>query len=692
MNVMPPWAGPAPPTNVLVNDAGKGSVPDIAQKEPSIAVFGRQILIGWNDRSVEFGRTLRGIKSGVGHGFSTDGGATFTDAGEVGASNWGADPTVAVDRSGNFYFGRFDLQPGSDTADRVAVSKSTDGGATFPVASTASNNAESTNDGPMIVVDTTASSFSGNVYASWATGGTDGRFSRSTDGGASFSAPIALPTHGMPAVGPNGEVYVLGGMSLAKSTDGGRSFGPAVQVASAEPIGQIESATKQYCGNVLNGSVRAGISSRIAVDTSGGPNNAKVYVVYGSHGAGDDGANVYLTRSRDGGATWSTPFRLNDDATTNDQWLPFVAVAPNGSVAVSWYDRRLDDQNMLIDLFMRISTDGGTSFGQNLKITDVSFPPPAIDRTLGFPPYTCYFSSYNWITSDADNFYLVWTDDRRVRSSMIDPNIFFAKVPVSSGGSNNYEGLWWQPTESGWGVNIAQQGDILFATWFTYDIDGSGLWLAMSNGAKAPDGSYSGTLYRTTGPAFSANPWNPAQVTVNPVGTATFAFTDSNNGTFTYTVSGTTQSKPITRQIFSSPVPTCSAGSTQGASPNYQDLWWRSPAQSESGWGVNITHQGDTLFATWFTYDVSGKGEWLVMSNGAKTASGSYSGALYRTTGPAFSANPWNPSQVTVSSVGSATFSFSDANNGAFAYSVDGISQAKPITRQVYSTPATTCR
>jgi hypothetical protein len=34
---------------------------------------------------------------------------------------------------------------------------------------------------------------------------------------------------------------------------------------------------------------------------------------------------------------------------------------------------------------------------------------------------------------------------------------------------------------------------------------------------------------------------------------------------------------------------------------NYQGLWWKSPAGSESGWGINFAHQGDVIFATWFT-------------------------------------------------------------------------------------------
>jgi len=239
-------------------------------------------------------------------------------------------------------------------------------------------------------------------------------------------------------------------------------------------------------------------------------------------------------------------------------------------------------------------------------------------------------------------------------------------------------------------VNLTQQGDILFDTWFTYDVDGSGLWLVMSNGAKVGDNSYAGPLYRAAGPAFDASPWSPSQVSLAQVGNAAFSFTDGNNGTFTYTVNGVTQSKPITRQVFG-PLPTCVQGETFAAASNYSDLWWRSPAASESGWGVNVTQQGDILFATWFTYDANGKGEWLVMSNGAKTAPCVYSGILYRTRGPAFNATPWDPTRVTLSQVGSATFTFTDIANGTFSYTLDGISQSKPITRQVYSSPATVC-
>jgi len=124
---------------------------------------------------------------------------------------------------------------------------------------------------------------------------------------------------------------------------------------------------------------------------------------------------------------------------------------------------------------------------------------------------------------------------------------------------------------------------------------------------------------------------------------------------------------------------------------NYHGLWWRSPAGLESGWGVNVTHQGEKLFATWFTYDTDGTQMWLVMPDSTRTSEGVYTGALFRTTGPAFNLTPW-VGNVNVTQVGSGTFTFTDGETGTFAYTVDGISQSKAIVRQSFALPATVCR
>lgn len=119
----------------------------------------------------------------------------------------------------------------------------------------------------------------------------------------------------------------------------------------------------------------------------------------------------------------------------------------------------------------------------------------------------------------------------------------------------------------------------------------------------------------------------------------------------------------------------------QARASNFQDLWWN---PSESGWGVNIAHQADTLFATWFIYDHAGNSTWVVMSNGAKTATNTYSGPIYRTTGPAFSAPFFDALAVTENQVGTATFIFTDPYRAMLTYTVDGVTVRKTIMRQTF--------
>lgn len=267
---------------------------------------------------------------------------------------------------------------------------------------------------------------------------------------------------------------------------------------------------------------------------------------------------------------------------------------------------------------------------------------------------------------------------------------------LSTGAAPNFQGLWYKApaeSESGWGVNISHQGDIFFVTWFTYDVDGSQMWLVGPAVRRTGGNTYTGELYRSTGPAFSAVPFGAVSGTA--VGTTTFTFADASNGTFSYTVGNVTQSKPITRQIFDTP-PTCTAGGAPGASPNFSDLWYRAPAESEPGWGVSLTQQGDIIFAAWFTYDATGRGMWVVGPRMERTTGNTFAGPLFRTTGPAFSADPWNPAGVTPQPAGNATLAFTDANNGTFSYSVatagSVVQQSRPITRQIFAAPSTVCR
>ncbi len=269
-------------------------------------------------------------------------------------------------------------------------------------------------------------------------------------------------------------------------------------------------------------------------------------------------------------------------------------------------------------------------------------------------------------------------------------------VGASSGptATFNVQALWWRSpggSENGWGINIVHQGNTLFGTWFTYDTDGSDLWLFMDNLQLTGTNTYSGSVYRASGSPFGLVPYDTSRFSATPVGSATFTFTDASNGSVTWTVSGVTQTKPITKFVYQANVPTCTAGGAQGANVNYQDLWWRTPAGSENGAGINIIHQGDILFVTWFTYDTDGSQMWLFMDNAAKTANGVYSGNVLQAHGSPINQVPYDATRFGATVVGTGTITFSDASNGTFSYTVKGFTQSKPITRFIYGSPTTTC-
>ncbi len=253
----------------------------------------------------------------------------------------------------------------------------------------------------------------------------------------------------------------------------------------------------------------------------------------------------------------------------------------------------------------------------------------------------------------------------------------------------NYTALWWNQAEPGWGINVSQQGNIAFATLFTYDSSGAPLWLVMSGGARQGTGdTFTGDLFRTTGPAFNAVPFTPiSAANLSRVGTMTLAFSGGATGNLTYSVNGVTVTKPIQKQVYGARAATCASTSgSRSAATNYQDLWWNS---AESGWGVNLTHQGNILFATLFTYGSTGQGMWLVMSGGTRQADGSFLGDLFRTTGPVFNAQPWTP--ATALRVGTMKLRFQSGESATLEYTVNGVSVAKTITRQVFSSPPAVC-
>ncbi|MBS0321663.1 MAG: choice-of-anchor D domain-containing protein [Proteobacteria bacterium] len=263
------------------------------------------------------------------------------------------------------------------------------------------------------------------------------------------------------------------------------------------------------------------------------------------------------------------------------------------------------------------------------------------------------------------------------------------------------EGIWWVSggAESGWGVNVSQQQDMLFLTWFTFAPNGSTLWLVTQALRTPGTNTFTGAVFSGTGPAFNSVPFDPSKVVGAPAGSLSFTFTDAQNGTLNYTSSdgSVTLSKPMSLQVFGTSVPTCTWSSTANlaAATNYQDMWWASPAGTESGWGINIAHQGNLIYATWFTFGADGKPVWMVFG-APQVSANTYSGSLVTGSGTPLGAT-WNPAALSAHSVGTGTLTFTDGNHATFSYTVTGVAagtvtQTKAITREIYgSSGGTVC-
>ena len=267
----------------------------------------------------------------------------------------------------------------------------------------------------------------------------------------------------------------------------------------------------------------------------------------------------------------------------------------------------------------------------------------------------------------------------------------------------NRSGLWWSApagSEPGWGVVVDHQGDVVVAAWATYAADGSPTWFVMPRGALyvpsvmddiAPNTTWQGTLYRTTGPSFTGT---PRRFSATPVGAGGFHFprlSENGVGTLYWSVGAGAISKAITRQVFGDPPPECLTGGEPPTLPNYQGLWWNS---SQPGWALYIADQG-ALFAVWLTYDILGNPTWFSVQAITTTpfpddTRKAFAGTIYRATGPSFT-TPFDASKVTTTAVGTATLTFTSRTQGTFAFTLDDIAVTTPIEREVFADAPTFC-
>lgn len=122
-------------------------------------------------------------------------------------------------------------------------------------------------------------------------------------------------------------------------------------------------------------------------------------------------------------------------------------------------------------------------------------------------------------------------------------------VQPKTSASTDWSDIWWNPAESGWGIQLVQEGGTVFATLFVYGADGRPTWfiavLTLSGGNVL-----SGPLFATTGPYFGSD-FNPAATTVRQVGTMTFVASSIATAALTYVVDGVVVTKAIERQTLS---------------------------------------------------------------------------------------------------------------------------------------------
>lgn len=437
--------------DVRVNDptTDNAAADDTTQSETSLVVGpDGEICAGFND----FGPNgLSGLAR------STNYGTTWTDQGGI---NENGDPVLAHHVATDTYF------YASLGLTQIRVNRSTDGCQSFGAAVNASTlfnaagNITTLADKPWIAVDNTGGPTDGNVYVCFTRffdtsnppNGADSselRFMRSTDGGNTYTNEQVIGANGTAPFGCNVQVGSDGAVNVTwarrdtddivfrRSTDAGQTFGGLITVnsgATREP--GTDTIVACGAGNnrpTLTGNIRMLHQAWMATDTSGGPNDGNLYIVWASDPAGTpDNSDVFFSRSTDDGATWSPMTQIGAGGGATDQFEPNVAVNDTGDVAVVWYDRRNDAANNTnIDVYTAFSSDGGATFLPIVRVTDQSFGVPQLNPNFNPGAAQCYMGEYIAIDGEGARFYYLWGDNRDTVTNANwpagrpDPNIYF---------------------------------------------------------------------------------------------------------------------------------------------------------------------------------------------------------------------------------------------------------------------------
>jgi hypothetical protein len=375
---------------VQVNTDGNGAdILNDAANEPSIAVDPT------NPNRMAIGwRQFDNISSNfrqAGVAYTTNGGLSWTSS-VLTPGLFRSDPVLESDADGNFYFSSLSSTTSAE------VFKSTDGGATWgaPINSFGG-------DKQWIAVDRTNGPGRGNVYQHWNvqfSSVANTSFTRSTNGGASYETPTTGPNPfskwGTMDVGPNGTLYVAGS---ALTTSNGHLFAKSTNAQFSGQTPTFATQSISLGGVSATGGVNpAGLLGQISIATDHSPtsNLGNIYILGSVNPTGSDPADVMFIRSTDDGQSWSAPIKVNKNPAGQNsyQWFGTMSVAPNGRIDAVWNDTGIDPNNSLSVLKYAYSFDGGLTW-----LGDVAMTSP-FDHSLGYPSQNKLGDYYDMVSDN----------------------------------------------------------------------------------------------------------------------------------------------------------------------------------------------------------------------------------------------------------------------------------------------------
>jgi len=324
---------------------------------------------------------------------------------------WG-DPCCIVDTAGNYYFFHLSWPASGSWIDRIVCQKSTDGGNTWNNGSYMGLNGTKAQDKEWAIVDRN----NNHIYVTWTQFDVYGdsnpinksiiRFSKSTDEGETWSPAIKINEDdgdcidsdntvegAVPAVGPNGEIYVSwagpAGLVFDRSMDQGESWLDEDIFVSDFPGG--------WDYNIPGINRCNGLPITVC-DLSNGLYHGNIYINWTDQRNGESDTDVWMLKSTDGGNTWSNLKRVNDDPPGKQQFFTWMAVDQvTGYLWFVWYDRRNYSDNTT-DVYMAVSTDGGETF-VNFMVSETPFVPTS----------NVFFGDYNNISAHNNVIRPIWT-------------------------------------------------------------------------------------------------------------------------------------------------------------------------------------------------------------------------------------------------------------------------------------------